>query len=483
MARKLVAPVTLVALVVTAALSSVAVAAPPAFDIRGTWDFTSHAGGNDYHAVLTYSTLDCTSGAFAGRGAGSPYTWPITGTLDATKFSSKDGPYDQLDYTSYSQGTATDASHMNGKFSDSFGRVQENTAWEAVRTSGPPAGGCSVAVPTPTPTPDPSGLRPSALQVQCNYVIATSTDTCTATVADAGAQPTTTPTGSVSFSAKQGVFSAGSTCTLTQTPSSPGIASCSVQYIPPTIGNTFPAVAVSYAGDAVHSGATAGTTFLVLGGPAEYETPKPFTVKVTDNVPVDGTQVTACGLVATTGKAPRKASVSQAKELRDLQALNRQLEGASPAEQITIERRMQSTLQRLTQLELRDQDAADRKAVDKLLKWINEPTFGVQKEKMCKSAPATGKLGELLSVRASAAKKRSRSATIGIVKRKSAKAGPLDLQLKLNGKVLKKIARSKKRLHIYIRVNMLLPSAVLKNGYPIATVRRVTLTNTGKLVP
>jgi hypothetical protein len=256
-----------------------------------------------------------------------------------------------------------------------------------------------------------------------------------------------------------------------------------VQYIPPTVGNSFPAVGARYAGDAAHSGATGGTMFLLLGGPVKYETPKPFTIKVTDNVPVDGTQVTACGLVATSGKAPRKASMSQSQPLLELQALNRQLEGASPAEQITIERRMQQTLQRLTQLELRDQDRADRKSVEELLKKINDPTFGIQKDRMCTPGKATGKLGELLSVRASAAKKRSRSASIGIVKRKSAQAGPLDLQLKLDGKILKKIARSKKRLHIYIRVNMLLPSTVLKNGYPIATVRRVTLTDAGKLVP
>ncbi|GAC1434848.1 MAG: hypothetical protein NVSMB51_03050 [Solirubrobacteraceae bacterium] len=121
----------------------------------------------------------------------------------------------------------------------------------------------------PPPPPPPPAKRPTATQVSCNYLFATALDTCTATVGDAGAPPRPTPTGSVAFaSTGGGVFIAGTTCNLTPTPSSPGVASCSVQYLPPAAAGN-PGISATYGGDATHNPSSGSTTFLLAGLPPD----------------------------------------------------------------------------------------------------------------------------------------------------------------------------------------------------------------------
>ncbi len=109
-----------------------------------------------------------------------------------------------------------------------------------------------------------SGKRPTATQVGCNFIIETLSDTCTATVGDAAAPPRSAPTGPVSFSSAGdlGVFSAGKTCNLVSTPLSPGVASCSVQYVPPTNG-PLPTISALYAGDTTHAPSGGGSGFIL----------------------------------------------------------------------------------------------------------------------------------------------------------------------------------------------------------------------------
>jgi hypothetical protein len=94
--------------------------------------------------------------------------------------------------------------------------------------------------------------------VICNLVIATASDTCTATVGDAAPSGSTNPTGTVTFaSSNGGVFSSGNTCTLVPTPLSGNVSSCAVQFLPPAKASTFPAITVTYSGDATHNSSNA----------------------------------------------------------------------------------------------------------------------------------------------------------------------------------------------------------------------------------
>lgn len=104
--------------------------------------------------------------------------------------------------------------------------------------------------------------HPTATQVICNLVIATAQDTCTATVGDAAPAGSTNPTGTVAFtSASGGVFIAGNTCNLAPTPLSGNTSSCSVQFLPPTLPSTLPAITANYAGDAIHSPSSGQTHY------------------------------------------------------------------------------------------------------------------------------------------------------------------------------------------------------------------------------
>src|SRR5262249_50539415 len=70
------------------------------------------------------------------------------------------------------------------------------------------------------------------------------------TVGDTGAAPRTYPSGTVEFTASQGSLTSTS-CVLGGVSLSPGVASCSITYLPPTgfpIGTAFP-VTATYTGD------------------------------------------------------------------------------------------------------------------------------------------------------------------------------------------------------------------------------------------
>jgi len=102
--------------------------------------------------------------------------------------------------------------------------------------------------------------HPTVTQVICNLIVASASDTCTATVGDAASSGQTNPTGTVTFtSSSGGVFSAGNTCNLSP---SPGTASsCSVQYLPPTMPASLPAITATYSGDSTHNSSSGQTHY------------------------------------------------------------------------------------------------------------------------------------------------------------------------------------------------------------------------------
>ncbi len=116
-----------------------------------------------------------------------------------------------------------------------------------------PTGACIVK---PTPT-----SHPTATQLICNLIIATATDTCTATVGDAAPTGSTNPSGTVTFtSAGGGVFVAGNTCALVNTPLSGNTSSCSVQFLPPTTA-VAPTMTATYSGDSTHNSSSGSTHY------------------------------------------------------------------------------------------------------------------------------------------------------------------------------------------------------------------------------
>jgi hypothetical protein len=155
-------------------------------------------------------------------------------------------------------GQALEAKEGLGEFgSKLITIIKESTgrALPACPTGYEPRTGEEACVPVPP-------IHPTVTQVICNLVIATASDTCTATVADAASSGATNPTGTVTFtSASGGVFSAGNTCKLANTPLSSNTSSCAVQFLPPTTPSTAPAITATYSGDSTHNSSSGSTHY------------------------------------------------------------------------------------------------------------------------------------------------------------------------------------------------------------------------------
>jgi len=116
---------------------------------------------------------------------------------------------------------------------------------------------------------------PSFTSVVCNIVVNGPGSTCAAQVADKSPLRGYPPTGTVSFTAQSGTV--GTSCVLAGTPGSPGIASCTVSYLPSAnlVQGEPPPVLAEYAGDG---------TFAPSSGNSSY---KPASVLVPSSVPID----------------------------------------------------------------------------------------------------------------------------------------------------------------------------------------------------
>ena len=204
-------------------------------NINGTWHF-------DYGYDMTFSG---SGGSFTGSGAGSGYTWSVTnGTISGSSVSWHES-YDQINYTVDRTGTISGDS-MSGTLTTNAG---QNLSWSATRISG----GGPVTTPTPNATPPSGGKRPTKITLFCNRTgVLLETADCVATVADAGPQPVSLPTGTISFQATNGFFPATGSCFPTQTQFSPGIGSCKAIF---QIPNGFP-LGAKFPIDAVYNGDT-----------------------------------------------------------------------------------------------------------------------------------------------------------------------------------------------------------------------------------
>ena len=252
---KLALAATSIAIVLGALTPTAGVAATET-NATGTWQGVYHCAvgpcaGQEKSGVFVLqqaagsSTVTGTLNV-AGGGEGS-----VTGSLSGNTLTLEGKG--ERGYTAHGTETISpDGLSFSGSYSDSAGTSGTLTA---TRPS------------LPVFESTPGTLRPSAIQVLCNYEVAPANFTCTAQVGDAsGATPAKVPSGTVSFSAPSGVFTS-STCTLVATPSSPNVASCAVTWTPAAkipAGTPAP-VTGAYSGDSVFaaSAAKSGTGAVV----------------------------------------------------------------------------------------------------------------------------------------------------------------------------------------------------------------------------
>ncbi len=233
-----------VALAAGAGLSS-AVAATSHASITGTWSVT----GPSPLVAQQWTISESTSGSLSGEGTGSsgPFA-TISGSVSGSSVTVVT-TYTSVSYTATFTGTVSaDGTTMSGTWSDTNGLSGES--WSATTT--------------------PKG-RASFTQVICNLDFTTGLDACGANVADASGNPSPiTPTGTVTFASQGGGALLGSVCTLQQTPYSPGVASCTVQYRPPNT-STFPQIVARYGGDTNLQPSVGATSLLAAALAAEEE--------------------------------------------------------------------------------------------------------------------------------------------------------------------------------------------------------------------
>lgn len=452
-------------------------AAPPGYDIRGSWEAVAAASA--FSGTITIDRNDCATGAFSGSAAAGGSTFPVTGRVDGTSVSLTITFSSEAGDSASATGAFVDGSRITGTFRDSGQFKTSPGDFQLVRRSGPPDdGACPLK-------------RPTSVRVSCDYNVATAIDTCTTTVADATATPTT-PTGTVAYKATQGVFLAGDSCDLRSTAAAPATASCSVQYRGPSGPRVFPDITAKYSGDATHAENGAKTQYLPLGGPLEYETPAPGTLEVGTDAPVDGTKVEACAFVSA-GGAASAARGGGPMDFADIAAALKKAQSVigtgTPAQTSTALKTLDDVLARAAALNQQtdariehlkgstsatdvQELAALQRQQTQLFAAISAMTKRLQD--MCRTASA--------NVRSAVtAAKRMRALRIGYAPRRTAKRGPLTLKLKLSKAGLRRAARGRKRVTVYVWVDEVLPSALVKRGWPRATMQKVVLTRDGKL--
>ncbi len=129
----------------------------------------------------------------------------------------------------------------------------------------------------------PPAKKPTFTAVVCTIVVNGPGSTCTAQVADAGIGRSTPPSGTVTFSAASGTV--GSSCSLAGTPGSPGIASCTVSYLPSAnlVQGEPPPVTARYSGDALFEASSGGSSYQ----PASVLGPSTITETGSGGIPTD----------------------------------------------------------------------------------------------------------------------------------------------------------------------------------------------------
>lgn len=287
------------ALLVLGALAGVgpgaAAAAPPSYNLLGTWS-TGYLEGSTRLAAngnYQFTTMDMASGAFSGTAevTGTKFTAEGVESGSIAQLTLKEGSYVAYDTLHLS---ILGSGHLGGNGTFNSKEFSESgTGFWAELTGATPAEEAAKK----TKEAAEGEKRPTGTSVVCNYEFATSENTCVASVGDGGAPPSIAPTGTVTFTTTGGGFSSGTTCALAPTPSSPSVASCSLVYF--TASSGLPSITATYGGDEHHAAGSGKTQFLGMGTEGTVEASAgppgqyPNEVATETEVPISGTTVEA----------------------------------------------------------------------------------------------------------------------------------------------------------------------------------------------
>jgi hypothetical protein len=258
-AKSWIAVAALVAIALTAMVSAAAAsAAPPKYDLRGTWKSGYLSGGlrAPANGTQTVTSMNMTTGAFSGSSVVEGVHFALAGRENGTA----------LEFTQ-SEGSYTAHDKVGVLSIQPSGKVGGNGSFE---------GGefwMEVTEPTQAPVAEPKseskseseseGQRAPFVTVICNiFPSDPSSSTCTADVGDLTGAEAKPPTGSVTFSTTTGTFISGDTCTLAPVTGLGAVTSCTVAFQPAPgtqEGAPLP-VTAKYSGDSSFGTASGGTS-------------------------------------------------------------------------------------------------------------------------------------------------------------------------------------------------------------------------------
>jgi hypothetical protein len=255
--RGWIAATTLAVVTLTAmAWAATAFAAPPKYDLRGTWKSGYLSGGlrAPANGTQTVTSMNMTTGVFSGSSVVEGVHFALAGRENGTA----------LEFTQ-SEGSYTAHDTVAVLSIQPSGKVGGNGSFEAGEFW------MEVTEPTHAPTAEPKSETESESEAQrapfvtviCNiFPSDPSSSTCTADVGDLTGAEAKAPTGSVTFSTTSGTFISGDTCTLAPVAGLGAVTSCTVAFQPAPgtqEGAPLP-VTAKYSGDSAFGTASGGTS-------------------------------------------------------------------------------------------------------------------------------------------------------------------------------------------------------------------------------
>jgi len=480
-------------------------AAVPTYNMIGTWTTGYRSGStlDGQNGTWDITTMNMSTGAFSGTAEIEGTQFTLTGTESGAEVQQEltEGGYAAQDVYSLSVLSSGHVGTDNGTFNG--GEFWSELTGPAVepgkKAKEEEAAKKAKEEETARKAKEEAekAKRPSATMVTCNYEFATSENTCLASVGDAGSGTPITPTGSVTFTTTSGGFTSGATCSLAPESTSPSIAACTLVY--ETANSGLPEITATYGGDARHTGSAGHTQFLGAGseeGTAETRPGKPGEypneIELGLNIPTNGTTVEGVAQGANPDPAPlpltlpaltgldatsaadlklvetdlTKVDNTGAQNAADVKALGTSLETLN--QQTVDVKSTASTPAAQAEAQKLQQDT--QKAEEDLTKIIQQKTELMQK--------IANNIGSVLIASRHRTVKREKTEAIkplGYVVKDNAPAGKLKLALKLNRAALNKLAGKHNSVSVYVRVDMILPSALYKGGLPRVSVQRITL--------
>jgi hypothetical protein len=500
--------------------ASAAFAAAPAYDLHGTWSSGPLVGGvhEPANGTQIVTQMNMATGEFSGTAEVDGEHFELAGSESGNSVEFTQTQIEPTTgYVSHDKIPALSIlpdGNIGGN-----GSFEAGEFWMEVASSSTPAEkeakekqAKEEAAKKAKEESEKAAKRPTATAVTCNYEFATSTDTCTAQVADAGAAPEVVPTGTVTFTnTGAGGFPYGTTCTITASASAPGVPFCSVIFLGG--GSGLPMITASYGGDSHHSPSTGSTSFAQFGPPEEtgeefaFGGPDQFpeTVTVETEAPVNGTTVDTsadqqtgqetdppdpnspigmaldsipkidtatldptgaqrltalAGLVKQIPYSEYPGTAAQEVEVKGeaLLAYARQLGASGDAAQVA---QAESLYDQLVKVE----EAYER---------VAKATAAGQTAAPAASSSSYQPFAQAARAR-SHAKPREHITLLGSVLERDVHAGKLKIKLHLKRAEMRRLARTHKRLTVYLWIQMRVPSKVIPGGLPVVIVKKLTL--------